>query len=79
MKTKINIYDTNGRVKGMRPIEFVKAEDGAVRWIEYAGETYYFSRTGTNVRTGKPMKEYAAQGDALRLWVADDFSFAQED
>lgn len=75
----IPVIDTNGRAKGEHTIELERGSDGKVYALTYAGEHYHFSRTGVNIATGKPVCEFAARGDVLRLWVADDLGFAQED
>jgi hypothetical protein len=77
---RISISDTNGRDKGSMPVGIERRSDGTVYAVHHAGEHYVASgKVGTNVRTGKPVTEYQAQGDALRLWLADDLSFADED
>ncbi|CAB3758663.1 hypothetical protein [Paraburkholderia humisilvae] len=76
----IRITDTNGRDKGAMPVGIERRADGTVWVVHHAGEQYVASgKAGTNVRTGKPVTEYQARGDALRLWLADDLSFADED
>ncbi|MBN3756089.1 hypothetical protein G3N95_24325 [Paraburkholderia sp. Tr-20389] len=76
----IRITDTNGRSKGAIPIGIERRSDGTVYAVHHAGEHYVASgKVGTNVRTGKPVTEYRAQGDALRFWLADDLSFGDED
>ncbi|MFP4891210.1 hypothetical protein [Paraburkholderia sp. EG304] len=76
---QILVRDTNDRAKGLRPISVERDASGEMMSLEYAGDHYHFSRTGTNIATNKPMVEFAARGNALRLWVAEDLSFAQED
>jgi hypothetical protein len=76
----IHVTDTNRRAIGERQIGIERRGDGTVYAVQHAGEDYHASgKTGTNVRTGKPVCEFAAQGDALRLWLADDLSFLDED
>jgi hypothetical protein len=76
----VHIIDANGRDKGVRPVTItMRRMGGTVIGLDYAGEHYAYSRPGTNVKAGKAMSEFCAQGDALRLWLANDLSFAQED
>lgn len=74
------ITDTNGRAKGVMPVGIQRRDDGTVCAVHHEGEHYVASgKVGTNVKSGKPVSEFQAQGDALRLWLADDLSFADED
>lgn len=76
----IRITDANGRDKGAMPVGIERRSDGTVYAVHHAGEHYVASgKVGTNRRTGKPVIEYQARGDAMRLWLADDLSFADED
>lgn len=76
----IKITDTNGCDKGAMQVGIERRADGTIWAMHHAGEHYVASgKVGTNVKTGKQVTEYQAQGDALRLWLADDLSFADED
>lgn len=75
----IRIEDTNRRDKGLQLVAIELDGDGALLCAEYEGRSYSFRRTGVNLKTGKPMTELGAEEGALRLWIADDLSFACED
>jgi hypothetical protein len=76
----IRITDSNGRDKGATAVGIERRSDGTVYAVHHAGEHYVAGgKVGANVRTGKPVTEYQTQGDALRLWLSDDLSFADED
>jgi hypothetical protein len=76
---RIAVTDTNGCAKGLHTMGIERGTTGDVVMVEYAGLFYVYSRKGVHRSTGKAMTEFAANGDALRLWVADDLSFAEED
>ncbi|TSE28129.1 hypothetical protein Tther_02329 [Tepidimonas thermarum] len=73
------VTDTNGNALGKRLIwvEFDEHGPTSVRW--HQGERYDFTgKTGTNIKTGLPVREMATARDA-RIWVSLDIEYLWED
>lgn len=72
------VTDTNHRPRGVMTIEVDFHQDGPGT-VSHDGQTYGFTgKSGTNRKTGKPVREMATQNDA-RLWITLDGTEVWED
>jgi len=81
MKARIRqpqVTDTNGNALGPRLIRVEFDEQGPAT-VMYDGQRYDFTgKTGTNLKTGLPVREMATVRDA-RLWISLDCEHLWED
>lgn len=75
---RANVTDTNHRPRGVMTIEVDFHKDGPGT-VSHDDQTYGFTgKSGTNRKTGKPVREMATQNDA-RLWITLDGTEVWED
>lgn len=73
-----NITDTNHRPRGAMPIKVEFDRDVPVS-VDHDGQHYHFTgKSGTNLKTGLPVREMATEDDA-RLWITLDGQHVWED
>lgn len=72
------VTDTKHRPLGRKRIR-VEFADGVPVCVEHAGRTFVRNgKSGTNPRTGQPVQEMSAVGDA-RIWITLDGKQVYED
>ena len=73
-----NVTDTNHRPRGMMDVR-VEFHQGNPAEVAHDGKTYiYTGKSGSNLRTGLPVREMATEEDA-RLWITLDGRIVLED
>ena len=73
-----NVTDTNHRPRGAMPID-VEFDRDAPLSVLHDGLHYHFTgKSGTNLKTGLPVREMATEDDA-RLWITLDGQQVWED
>ncbi len=73
-----HVIDTNHRVRGAMTIE-VEFHLDAPLTVLHDGLHYHFTgKSGTNLKTGLPVREMATEDDA-RLWISLDGQQVWED
>lgn len=79
MKTiKTEVTDTNHRARGSMSIQVDFDKEGP-SLLKHDGKTYcYTHKSGTNLKTGLPVREMASFDDA-RLWITLDGTQVWED
>ena len=72
------VIDTNHRARGAMTIEVEFYAEVPVN-VRHDGQRYHFTgKSGTNLKTGLPVREMATEGDA-RLWISLDGQQVWED
>lgn len=75
---QVKIIDTNGKSKGMIPLN-ITFEDAGPLVVEYQAANYLFTgKSGTDSDTGYAVRELASDDDA-RLWITLDGKMIWED
>lgn len=79
MQTLIaQVIDTNNRARGAMTIEVEFYAEAPVS-VRHDGQSYHFTgKSGTNFKTGLPVREMATKDDA-RLWISLDGQQVWED
>jgi len=73
-----HITDTNHRARGAMSIK-VEFDRDVPLSVDHDGQTYHFTgKSGSNFKTGLPVREMAAEDDA-RLWITLDGQQVWED
>ena len=73
-----NVIDCNHRPRGLMPVD-VEFYDDAPFSVIHEGQTYcYTGKSGSNLKTGLPVREMATADDA-RLWITLDGQQVWED
>mgnify|MGYP001609946338 CR=1 FL=1 len=72
------VIDTNHHPRGAMPIKVEFDREAPIR-VEHDGQTYrYTGKSGSNSKTGLPVREMATEDDA-RLWISLDGQRVWED
>lgn len=75
---RAQVTDTNHRPRGVMTLEVDFHQDGPGT-VSHDGQIYGFTgKSGTNRKSGKPVREMATQNDA-RLWITLDGAEVRED
>ena len=73
-----NVVDTNHRLRGQMAVEVEFYQDLPVEVLHNGNIYRYTGKSGSNVKTGLPVREMAT-GDDARLWITLDGRQVWED
>ena len=66
-----NVTDTNHRSRGAMPIGIEFHQDAPLTVLHDGLDYHFTGKSGTNFKTGLPVREMATEDDA-RLWITLD-------
>ena len=72
------VTDTNHRPRGAMAIDIEFHQDVPLTVLHYGLDYHFTGKTGTNFKTGLPVREMATEDDA-RLWITLDGRQVWED